>query len=82
MKTTIDLPDEVLYLAKAVAVQRRTTLKELVIAGLQLVTKSESNPHASRTGRLFAALDKGRNTESVGPLNREEIYDRPVLRRH
>lgn len=33
-----------------------------------------------RAGRLFAALDQARNTESVGPLRREELYDREVLR--
>jgi hypothetical protein len=33
-----------------------------------------------RAGQLFAALDKARNTESVGPLRREELYDRKVLR--
>ncbi len=35
---------------------------------------------AERVRQLFAALDKGRNTESVGQLRREELYDRPVLR--
>ena len=30
--------------------------------------------------RLFAALDKARNVEPVGPLNRAELYDRKVLR--
>lgn len=29
---------------------------------------------------LVAALDKARNTEPVGSLNREELYDREVLR--
>lgn len=33
-----------------------------------------------RVSRLFAALDKARNTEPVGPLRREELYDRQVLR--
>ncbi len=33
-----------------------------------------------RAARLFAALDKARNTEPVGPLRREELYDRKVLR--
>ncbi len=33
-----------------------------------------------RAVRLFAALDKARNTEPVGRLNREELYDRKVLR--
>ena len=35
---------------------------------------------ADRAARLFAALDKARNTEPVGPLRREELYDRKVLR--
>lgn len=28
---------------------------------------------------LFAALDKARNAKPVGPLNRDELYDRDVL---
>jgi hypothetical protein len=35
---------------------------------------------AERAAMVFAALDKARNTESVGPLRREELYDRQVLR--
>ena len=35
---------------------------------------------ADRATALFAALDKARNTESVGPLSRQELYDRDVLR--
>ena len=34
----------------------------------------------ARASRLFAALDQSRNTQPVGGLNRDEIYDRPVLR--
>jgi hypothetical protein len=33
-----------------------------------------------RMDGLIAALDKARNTERVGSLNREELYDRDVLR--
>lgn len=33
-----------------------------------------------RAAQLFAALSKARNTESVGPLRREELHDRNVLR--
>jgi hypothetical protein len=33
-----------------------------------------------RVARLFAALDKARNTMPIGPLRREELYDRKVLR--
>ena len=35
---------------------------------------------SDRAARLFAALDKARNTEPIGPLRREELYDRQVLR--
>jgi len=35
MKTTIELPDELLRRAKVAAAQRRTTLKELMIEGLE-----------------------------------------------
>lgn len=35
---------------------------------------------SDRAVRLFAALDRARNTVSVGSLRREELYDRPVLR--
>jgi hypothetical protein len=48
------------------------------------ITTTESGVRApagepDRLARLFAALDKSRNTESVGPLRRAEIYDRDVL---
>jgi len=33
-----------------------------------------------RAARLLAALDKARNSESVGPLRRDELYDRDILR--
>ncbi len=32
-----------------------------------------------RVARLYAALDKARNVQSVGRLEREELYDRNVL---
>ena len=42
--------------------------------------KTDRSAATDRAGRLFAALDKARNTEPVGPLRREELYDRKVLR--
>jgi len=39
-----------------------------------------ASPPALRAARLFAALDKARNTEPIGTLHREELYDRKVLR--
>ena len=80
MKTTIDLPDDILHQAKVAAAQRRTTLKELVVSGLQIVLSPRAN-HA-RADDLANALAHGHNTKPVGRLGREDIHERPVLRRH
>ena len=83
MKTTIDFPEEILHRAKIVAAQRRTTLKELVISGLAH-TLDTSPAHEvvrrnERAARLIAVLSKGRNTDSIGLLNREALHDRHQL---
>ena len=42
MKTTIDLPDELAVQAKKAAVERRTTLRDLVVRGLRhILSESE-----------------------------------------
>ena len=83
MKTTIDFPEEILHRAKIVAAQRKTTLKELVIAGLthtlDTPSKHEDTQRRERAARLIAALSKGRNTTTIGRLNRDELYDRHQL---
>ena len=82
MKTTIDLPDEMLHRAKIIAAQRKTTLRELVITGLSHALETSQIDEGQRRRRadaLIAALDKGRNTEPIGRLNREEIHDRHQL---
>ena len=80
MKTTIDLPDDLLHRAKVVAAQRKTTLKEMVVQGLEYATRKPfqdaDTERKERAARLIAAVSCGRNTKPVGRLNREEIYDR------
>jgi len=44
MKTTIDLPDTLLHQAKVTAARRRTTLKDLVVQGLEHVIRSPVTP--------------------------------------
>jgi len=79
MKTTIDLPDDLLIKAKVIAAERRTTLRELVLEGLKRVTEAPSEVEdAQRKAtlkRLLKAMQAS-NTESMSPLAREEIYDR------
>ncbi|MCP5540688.1 MAG: hypothetical protein H7A52_11170 [Akkermansiaceae bacterium] len=79
MKTTIDLPDEILLKAKVLAAERRTTLKDLMIQGLRLVTQSPApsgeKQRKAKLRRLLKAM-KASNTEPMAPLKREELHDR------
>jgi len=79
MKTTIDLPDEVLVKAKVFAAEQRTTLRDLVVRGLKLVTEApgpdDEKQRKAAIKRLLEAM-RASNTEPMVPLKREEIYDR------
>lgn len=78
MKTTIDIPDEILHRAKIVSAQRKTTLKALIMNGLKQELDGVSD-NQIEVDSLVEALSKGRNNQPVGKLSREEIYDRPLL---
>jgi hypothetical protein len=79
MKTTIDLPEDVLIKAKVFAAERRTTLRELVVEGLKRVTETPPEAEQAKRKAAFKQLLKAMqasNTEPMVPLKREEIYDR------
>jgi len=87
MRTTLDLPDRLFKKAKLQAVHEGVALKDVVTRALERglasgAAASEDNERKSRAKRLFASLDKARNTKPVGPLNRSKLYDRSVLRGH
>lgn len=73
MKTTINLPEDVLRRAKIVAVQRKTTLKELVITGLNLAISLEATTvdQASPLERLHRGLHLGDR-----PMDRAQTHER------
>jgi hypothetical protein len=73
MKTTIDLPDELLHRAKVVAAQRKTTLKELVQIGLDWVLRSDAEI-ADRSAAL-ARLQKGLRLGGQ-PMTRDQAHER------
>jgi hypothetical protein len=79
MKTTIDLPDDVLTKAKIVAATRRTTLRELVLQGLKIVTETppaeERKQREAELRELLKAM-RASNTDPMVPLTREEIHER------
>jgi hypothetical protein len=79
MKTTIDLPDEVLVRAKIFAAEQQTTLRELVLRGLKsVIVRQEPDDEKQRKAAIRHLLRSMRasNKEPMVPLKREEIYDR------
>lgn len=79
MKTTIDVPDDVLVKAKVFAAEHRMTLRELVVQGLrQVIDAPLAGEEKKRKAALKRLLKEMRadNTEPMVPLKREEIYDR------
>jgi hypothetical protein len=56
-KTTVELPDELLLLAKQAALERRTTLKALILNGLSRELKDSSSLY-------YRALDGLRQLDS------------------
>ena len=73
LKTTIDLPDDLLLRAKMVAAQRQTTLKELIIGGLDWMLRPEaaSPDHQAGVARLQKGLRLGGQ-----PLSRAQAHER------
>lgn len=71
MKTTIDLPDSILERTKIAAARRRTTIKNLVIQGLEAVLREDAPlpPPSDALARLRHGYHLG-----VQPLTREEAH--------
>jgi hypothetical protein len=43
------------------------------------IKRTENGTESHAAAQLLAALDKARNSETVGPLRRAELYDRDIL---
>lgn len=71
MKTTIDLPEDVVERAKIEAAKRHTTLKNLVIEGLEEVLRKDA-PEVMVDGAL-QRLQKGLHLGGR-PLTREDLH--------
>lgn len=73
MKTTIDLPDAILERTKIAAARRRTTIKNLVIEGLEAVLREDapSIPPSDALARLRHGYHLGGQ-----PLTRDEAHAR------
>jgi hypothetical protein len=73
MKTTIDLPEAILERTKIAAARRRTTIKNLVIQGLETVLREEAPaaPPADALARLRHGYHLGGQ-----PLTRDQAHAR------
>ena len=75
MKTTLDLNDQLLADAKALAARQRTSLTRLIEEGLQLRLRAQTN--AAPPGRVRLPMYKGRGglVKGVNPLSNKALLD-------
>ena len=75
MKTTLNLNDQLLADAKALAAQQRTSLTRLIEEGLQLRLRAKAT--SARRGRLRLPTFKGRGglVEGVDPLSNKSLLE-------
>jgi hypothetical protein len=73
MKTTLDLNDQLLADAKALAAQQRTTLTRLIEEGLQLRLRARSS--SAKPGRVRLPVFNGRGglVAGVNPLSNKAL---------
>jgi hypothetical protein len=73
MKTTLDINDQLLADAKALAAQQRTTLTRLIEEVLQLRLRTRAG--SARPGRVLLPIFKGRGglVEGVDPLSNKAL---------
>lgn len=70
MRTTIDIPDETYRSIKILAVERGSTVRELVLEGLDLVKRTGHRPHQ----RFELPVIHSANPGSL-VIDNETIYD-------
>jgi hypothetical protein len=73
IKTTIELPDAILERTKVAAARRRTSMKNLMIQGLEMVLQSEVVP--AQPAEALARLRGGYHLGGK-PMTREEMHAR------
>lgn len=80
MKTTVNLPDELVREAQELARRERTTLRELIETGLRTVVKQRSGTSsfvlddASVDGRGLQPAFRGASWEKI----RDTVYGQPA----
>ena len=70
----VKIDDAAYRRAEGIANARRISLSTFVEELVESVT-NDPRPNSDDIKNLFSALDKGRNTEPIGPINRQELHD-------
>ena len=81
MKTTIDIPDDLLIRAKKRAVELRRPLRELVIEGLREQLRPTPTSATSKKKTIRWVTTNGGVPPNLNVANREELavwFQRPV----
>ena len=74
MKTTLDLNDQLLASAKALAAQQRTTLTRVIEEGLQLRLRSKAPEGTSSSGRRLPVFEgRGGLLPGVEPTSNKAL---------
>jgi hypothetical protein len=76
MKTTIEIPDALARQARLLAAERQTTLRALVVQGLERVVTEKQTTAKDRAKKLFAAMDKAPGITASKRLSRAESHAR------
>ena len=79
---TFSVDDELLRKARKLAVDRDTTVTQLLRGFLEQLVASESNAAQQRAQEFMRVADKLARDAGGFKFNREECYDRPILRRY
>ena len=75
MNTTLDLNDQLLADAKALAAQQRTSLTRLIEEGLQLRLRAKADAAKHRRVRLPVFKGRGGLVAGVNPLSNKALLE-------
>jgi hypothetical protein len=75
MKTTLDINDELLATAKALAARQRTTLTRLIEEGLQLRLRAQQAAVPRGKSRLPVFKGRGGLVAGVDPLSNRSLLE-------
>lgn len=66
MRTTVDIPDELYRAIKITAAERSTTVRELVLEGLETVMRTRKTGHAGLEAPEAANADQETSDDLIG----------------